>query len=133
MIRVVGKTERAELDCRWAGSIVTKHRLTRPVRRFEQLEHFDELLARITGLRAQDATAQQIADTLNIEGWRPPKKQAFDAPMVCRLLQRHHLGSKRPIWSGAIPHRGEDEVTLQELADHLGAHRQTVYGWLRLG
>jgi len=24
-------------------------------------------------------------------------------------------------------------VTIQELAEHLGAHRQTVYGWLRRG
>jgi transposase len=30
-----------------------------------------------------------------------------------------------------VPRIDETEVTLQELADRLGAHRQTVYGWLR--
>lgn len=133
VIRVLGQTERAELACHWAGGIVTKHALIRPVRRFEQLEHWDKLLARITELRAQGATAQRIADHLNAEGLAPPKKQAFDAPMVCRLLQRRGLGTKRPIWSGNVPRCNEAEVTLQELADRVGAHRQTVYGWLRRG
>jgi excisionase family DNA binding protein len=105
----------------------------RPVRRFEQLEHFEQLLARIAEMRAQDATAQCIADRLNAEGWRPPKKGSFDAAMICRLLQRRGLGSKRPIWSGHVPRTDETEVTLQELADRLGVSRQTVYGWLRRG
>ena len=83
-------------------------------------------------LRAAGDTAARIADRLNGEGWRPPKQSAFNAPMIRRLLQRHGHGTTRPIWSGSVP-RGDDEVTLQELADRLGAHRQTVYGWLRRG
>jgi DNA invertase Pin-like site-specific DNA recombinase len=133
VIRVFGETERAEVECHWTGGTVTKTALTRPVRRFEQLEHFDKLLSRIIDLREQGATAQTIADDLNAVGWAPPKKQAFDAPMVRKLLQRRGLGTKRPIWSGHVDRRNSDEVTLQELAEHLGAHRQTVYGWLRRG
>ena len=103
------------------------------MRRFEQLEHFDRLLARVAEMRVQGATAQRIADRLNAEGWRPPKKRIFDAAMIRRLLQRRGLGTKRPIWSGHVPRTDANEVTLQELADRLGAHRQTVYGWLRRG
>ncbi len=76
---------------------------------------------------------RSLADRLNAEGWRPPKKRTFDAAMIRRLLQRRGLGTKRPIWSGNVPRIGEIEVTLQELADRLGAHRRTVYGWLRRG
>ena len=94
-IRVHGTTERVELDCHWAGGTLTRHALTRPVRRFEQLEQWDRLIARITALREADATAQAIADRLNAEGWRPPKKAVFDAPMVRRLLQRRGLGTRR--------------------------------------
>ncbi|GLS33874.1 Site-specific DNA recombinase [Mesorhizobium albiziae] len=101
-IRVIGETERAELVCHWAGGAVTKHALIRPVRRFEQLEHFDGLLARITELRKQGATSQTIADTLNAEDWSPPKKDSFNAPMIRRLLQRRGLGTTRPIWSGNV-------------------------------
>jgi excisionase family DNA binding protein len=92
-----------------------------------------QMLAQITEMRSQGATAQCIADRLNAEGWRPPKKHTFDAAMIRRLLQRRGLGTKRPIWSGNVPRIDETEVTLQELADRLGAHRQTVYGWLRRG
>lgn len=133
VIRVCGATERAELACHWAGGPITRHDLIRPVRRFEQLEQWDRLIARITALREAGATAQAIADCLNAEGWRPPKKAAFNAPMIRCLLQRRGLGTRRPIWSGAIPRASADEVTIQELAEHLGAHRQTVYGWLRRG
>jgi DNA invertase Pin-like site-specific DNA recombinase len=133
VIRVHGESERADLACHWAGGVVTKHTLIRPVRRFEQLEHFDQMLAQITEMRSQGATAQCIADRLNAEGWRPPKKHTFDAAMIRRLLQRRGLGTKRPIWSGNVPRIDETEMTLQELADRLGAHRQTVYGWLRRG
>ena len=133
VILVHGTTERADIACHWAGGVITRHVLIRPVRRFEQLEQFDRLVARITDLRRQDATAQAIADRLNAEGLRPPKKAVFDAAMIRRLLQRHGFGPRRPIWSGHVPRASDDELTIQELAEHLGAHRQTVYGWLRRG
>jgi excisionase family DNA binding protein len=53
--------------------------------------------------------------------------------MIRRLLQRRGLGTKRPLWSTNVPRANDDEMTIQELAEHLGAHRQTVYGWLRRG
>src|SRR3546814_10499674 len=83
-VLVLGETEHAELTCHWSGGVVTKHAFIRPVRRFEQLEHFDKLLARITQLRTHGATAQSIADILNTEGWAPPKKDSFNAPMIHR-------------------------------------------------
>ncbi|MBD9453665.1 recombinase family protein [Rhizobium sp. RHZ02] len=133
VIQVFGETERAEIKCHWAGGIITTHPIIRTVRRFEQLEHHDEILARITALRDQGATAQQIADNLNAQGWSPAKKSRFDALIVQKLLVRKGLGKKRPIWSGHIPRRNDDEVTLQELSEKLGIHRQTAYGWLRRG
>lgn len=133
VILVRGDTEHVDLTCHWAGGVATRHALIRPVRRFEQLEQFDRLMARIAALRQQNATAQDIADCLNAEGWRPPKKPNFNAPMICRLLQRRGLGKRRPIWSGHISRASDDDMTIQELAAYLGAHRQTVYGWLRRG
>jgi DNA invertase Pin-like site-specific DNA recombinase len=133
VIALRGATEHADLTCYWAGGVVTRHALIRPVRRFEQLEQFDRLIARITDLRQHNVTAQGIADRLNAEGWKPPKKSVFDAAMIRRLLQRRGLGTRRPIWSGNVPRESDDEMTIQELADHLGAHRQTIYGWLRRG
>jgi excisionase family DNA binding protein len=70
---------------------------------------------------------------LNTEGFRPPKRRAFNAPMIRRLLQWHGHGTSRPIWSGKVPRESDEELTLQEVAERLGAHRQTVYGRLRRG
>ena len=53
--------------------------------------------------------------------------------MIRRLLQRQGLGLPRPIWSSHVPRASDDDMTLQDLATQLGAHRQTVYGWLRRG
>ena len=133
VIQVFGETERAELKCHWAGQIVTTHPIIRTVRRFEQLEHSQEMLDRIATLRAQGATARQIADDLNAQGWTNAKKPMFDALIVQKLLIRNGLGKKRPIWSGNVPRRTDNEVTLQELSEKLGVHRQTAYGWLRRG
>ncbi|WP_256869471.1 hypothetical protein [Sphingobium lactosutens] len=119
---VVGEIERAGLVGHWVGGTVAKHAFSRPVRRFKQLEHFDKLLARIIDLRSHGATAQIIADALNTEGWTPPKKDSFNAPMINSLLQRRGLGTKRPIWSNNIPRRHKSEMTLQEYADRTGAH-----------
>ena len=132
-VLVVGETERAEIICHWAGGSATRHAFTRPVRRFEQLQHFDKLLARITELRTRGATAQSIAEMLNAEGWTPPKKDCFNAQMIRGLLKRRGLGTTRPIWSDNVPRQHDSEVTLQEYANRVGAHRQTVYGWLRRG
>ena len=133
VIHLQGATERAEIACHWAGGVITRHAVIRPVRRFEQLANFDQLLARAVALRTAGATAEQIAARLNAEGFRPAKRSAFNAPMVRRLLQRHGHGTKRPIWSGKVPRADAEEMTLQEVAEQLGAHRQTVYGWLRRG
>jgi hypothetical protein len=132
-ILVEGSSERAVIECHWAGGMRTRHDLLRPVARFEQLHDFDRLLARITELRQQGLAAAAIAARLNSEGWRPPKRASFNEPMLHRLLQRHGLGGQRPIWTRHAPRQDEQEWTLQELADRLGVGHPTVYGWLRQG
>jgi hypothetical protein len=119
------------IECHWAGGVITRHEVIRSARRFEQLANFHQLLARAVELRTAGTTAEQIAARLNAEGFRPAKRRAFDAPTIRRLLQRHGHGTTRPIWSRKVPRADEEEMTLQEVAERLGAHRKTVYGWLR--
>src|SRR5215211_4205221 len=79
---VVGDSEMVEIECLWAGGMQTRHRLVRPVRRFEQLKDFDRLLARLGELRCQGLTADRMAERLNAEGWHPAKRASFNAPIV---------------------------------------------------
>ncbi len=41
--------------------------------------------------------------------------------------------SKFATQPGKVPRADDEEMTLQEVADQLGTHWQTVYGWLRRG
>jgi len=125
--------ERVEVACRWAGGVQTRHATTRPVRRFEQLHGFDRMLALIRDLRGQGCSAAAVAEQLNAAGWRPPKREQFDASMVHRLVFRHGLGSGRPIWSSNVARTPGAEWTLHEAAQRLGVHRHTAYRWLRDG
>src|SRR4051795_6831965 len=56
--------------------------------------------------------------------------QRADDPAPAAASRARHAG---PIWSGNVPRASDDEMTIQELAAQLSAHRQTVYGWLRRG
>jgi hypothetical protein len=115
------------------GRPANQHALIRPVRRFEQLRGFDQLLAKIRDLRSQGCSAATVADQLNAAGWRPPKKAVFDASMIQRLVFRYGLGGGRPIWSSNVAREPGAEWTLHEAAMRLGIHRHTAYRWLRDG
>ena len=104
-----------------------------PVRRFEQLRGMDQVLALIRDLRGKGRSAAGVAEQLNAAGWRPPKRDGFNASMVQRLVFRHGLGSGRPILSSNVAHTPGAEWTLQEAAQRLGVHQATVYRWLRGG
>lgn len=111
----------------------TRHAVVRPVRRFEQLRGFAQILATIRDLRRQGCPAAVIAERLNAAGWHPPKRAAFEAGMIQRLMFRHGMTRNRPIWSRAVPHQPGAEWTLHEAAERLGIHRHTAYHWLRAG
>ncbi|WP_250265999.1 recombinase zinc beta ribbon domain-containing protein, partial [Rhodovastum atsumiense] len=132
-VRVDGNSEHVEVTCDWAGGVQTHHALIRPVQRFEQLRGFDQLLTTIRDLRRQGRSAAVIAEQLNAAGWRPPKRQAFEASMIQRLIFRHKLSEGRPIWTGNVEREAGAEWTLHEAAARLGIHRHTAYQWVRQG
>jgi hypothetical protein len=133
ILTVQGDSECVDVEIRWAGGHQTKTQMVRPVARLEQLSYFPELIKRVTELRAQGQTAKQIAQRLNVEGWRPAKRRTtFTGAMVQELWNRK--GSAR-----RIPQRGEtgprakDQWSLSELAAELDMPWITLYSWLRRG
>jgi DNA invertase Pin-like site-specific DNA recombinase len=134
VVGVEDNSETVTLDCRWAGGHSTCTTLARPVARLEQLSTYPALLERVAALHAEGRTAPAIADTLNAEGWVPPKRRGpFSAATVRGLLYRQ--GLKR--WPNerarhamtASPH----DWTLEALARHLDIPKPTLYAWLRKG
>jgi excisionase family DNA binding protein len=132
-VHVEDNSEHVALTCDWAGGVQTHHTFIRPVRRFEQLRGFDQLLGTIRALRQQGCSAGIIAAQLNAAGWRPPKRTAFEASMVQRLIFRHKLSQGRPIWTNNVQREVGVEWTLHEAAARLGVHRHTAYQWVRQG
>ena len=67
-VAVQADGERVEVACHRAGGVQTRHATTRPVRRFEQLHGFDQMLALVRDLRGQGCSAAAVAEQLNAAG-----------------------------------------------------------------
>jgi DNA invertase Pin-like site-specific DNA recombinase len=135
IVAVEGNTDRVEVELRWAGGFVSCHTLLRPVRTYEQLSRFDELVARIDELRAAVATLREIASTLNAEGFRPPKRsQKFTAGILSRfLLERGIRTGPQPRSATHQDHLLPNEWWLCDLAAKLQMPIATMHRWQRVG
>src|SRR5439155_14608530 len=89
VVAVQGDSERVDVTIRWAGGDRSRHELVRPVRRYEQLADYGRLLRRIDELRQGGRTLAEVAERLNEEGFRPPKRSTtFTSAIVTRLLAK---------------------------------------------
>jgi hypothetical protein len=66
-----GRTEVVDATIHWVGGLQTRHEIRRPVLGYEQLSYYDSLRGRVVELREQGRTAEEIAATLNGEGYQP--------------------------------------------------------------
>jgi hypothetical protein len=131
-VTVIGDSEQVDVEVTWAGGHRTTGRVTRPVAALAQLSYFPRLRQRAGELLAAGCTAAQIAETLNAEGLRPPKRAAaFTQSSVGDLLGT--LGLQHARTPSSRPELGEHEWWLRDLADHLGMSKVTLDAWTRRG
>jgi len=127
------ESQRADLTIHWAGGFTSQHTLVRPVARYDQLDDYPQLMARILDLRGQKSTVAQIAERLNEEGFRPPKRrETFNTGIVRTLLSRHGRSGRRPAAMESCTLEA-DEWWFADLARHLGLPDPTLYKWMRSG
>lgn len=89
IVAVENETERVEVRLNWVGEYVSQHEYRRPVANYSQLANYKDLLSRIKELHHKKLGLQQIAEVLNAEGWKPPKRRStFNASMISPLLSR---------------------------------------------
>jgi len=130
-VAVLGNSQHVDLTIHWAGGFTSQHALVRPVARYDQLDNYDQLIARILELRDEKKTAAQIAERLNREHYRPPKRrETFNAGMVRQLLWRRVRPTKRPraAESQALD---DNEWWITDLVRHLQIPYSTLYSYLR--
>jgi hypothetical protein len=114
------------------GGVATEHTLRRPVSRYDQQAGYPRLVRRLKALCRKKLSASEIADQLNAEGFRPPKRtERFSRDMVQRLTVQ--LGLLRRQRHGSHEGLGQDEYRPAGLAQKLGVKRDTVKRWMRVG
>jgi hypothetical protein len=132
VVEVIDASEQVRVTCHWHGGHQTSHQLIRPVARLNQLSTYQELVARAVELRRAGQSCTAIAEVLNQEGWRPPKRRdTFNAPMVQRLFGK--VGTVRYKRQTVVIERQPNEWTILELARHLAMPASTLYNWVQEG
>lgn len=129
VVKVSPESQRAEVCLVWAGDRQTTHTLLRPVARYEQLDEFDVLLERIAQLRREGLSSKDIAERLNAEGFRPPRRrQTFNAAGVRQMFTRQGRSGR---WPKADVTLHEHEWWAADLAAELAIPIGTLYTWIR--
>ena len=131
---VQGETDQVALTIHWAGGLTSQHPVVRAVQRYDQLADYARLRARIAELRAQGQTMAQVAQSLNQEGFHPPKRaRRFTMSMVAGFLAKDGRSGPRP---QALAKRGllrRGEWLLTDLARELHMPPATLHRWRKVG
>jgi DNA invertase Pin-like site-specific DNA recombinase len=133
VVAVQGESERVQVTIDWVGGDQTVAEIVRPVARLEQLSYYPQLSERARQLAQEGLTAGAIAERLDAEGYRPPKRrERFGRRGVRDLLRRLGAGSEQPHRTTALD-LGTDEWSLRQLAQAIGMPEVTLYNWLYRG
>jgi len=134
VLNTQGDSEVVDVTIQWAGGFVSQLQICRPVRSFEQLQGFSQMLDRIHELRNAGRSYAEIARQLNQEGYRSPRgKATYTNETVRQLLSRHKLIEARRSSRPWDKHLGKDEWSIDALANKLGIPSQTLYNWCKWG
>jgi len=134
-VAVAGTSELVDVTITWAGGHQTTGQAVRPVARLDQLSYYPALLARVTELAAAGATTRQIAEALNTEGFRPPKRTSRYRPEQVRiLLNQHNLRTSHQRGQpAALASLAPGEWSVPGLAAALGMPTASLYNWIYRG
>lgn len=133
-VEVVGTSEKVRVQVTWAGGHRSEAEVVRPVACLAQLSYYPELLTRTRELVDAGLGSAQIADRLNAEGFRPPKRSAtFTKHAVHDLLRALGVQLSRTPARPPRPDLDEHEWWLRDLAEHLEMSEVTLDSWVRRG
>jgi DNA invertase Pin-like site-specific DNA recombinase len=123
-------TELNQVTIVWQGGMETKHDLARPVGSFEQLKDYRRLTERIRELHGAGHHLEQIAETLNREGFVPPRRRGvFTEAGVADLARR--LGLLGELFRDEL--LDKNEWWIPDLARELQVISVKVHYWVKQG
>jgi hypothetical protein len=129
VVDVQHRSEQISIRIHWQGGHISHHEAARPVRRYDQLHDLGGLMDRLVQLRQEGRTAGGIAEQLNREGYRTPKRRTpFTAWVVRQLLHRREQSTGTVVG----PLRS-DEWWLPDLARSLEMTPGKLRDWVLRG
>jgi hypothetical protein len=134
-VAVAGDSELVDVTITWAGGHDTAGQASRPVARLDQLSCYPQILALVTELTAAGQSSAQIAQALNDQGLRPPKRtDRFGSGQILTLARRLGLRVQHPRGTRtALTNLGPDRWSVAEIAVMLKMPTATVYNWIYRG
>ncbi len=133
-VAVEGGSEIVNVDITWAGGNRTSGKAVRPVGRLDQLSYYPALLARVAALAGQGRNSRQIAETLNAEGYRPPKRTAvFTDQQVRNIIDKHGIRENAKGRPAVLTDLGPGEWSVPGLSAELGMPTASIYNWIYRG
>lgn len=124
-----GNGEVINIVVHWRGGTETRHEACQGLRRTADLAGFAELRARVTELRGQGKTGEQIAAELNREGHRTARGGPYTGARVRRLFLNLGLSAVPAGVASPTDLPGKDEWWLPELAAELRVRPIVVHRW----
>jgi DNA invertase Pin-like site-specific DNA recombinase len=123
-------SEVIDVTIAWQGGWSSQHQITRAVHGYEQLKDYQNLVQRITELHTQGLLIPAIAETLNNEGFVPPRRQGkYTLNNLPALMGK--LGLVGELFRDALLEK--DEWRLADLARKLNVRNQKVRYWASQG
>jgi hypothetical protein len=124
--------EHVAVGLHWVGGVTQDQVLNRPVKCYAQMADYPKLAAKLRALHRDRLSAKEIADRLNLAGFRPPKRTTrFTGAMVRGLLERMGLPGRERL--GSRVGLKADEWRPGALARHLAIARETITKWRNKG
>jgi DNA invertase Pin-like site-specific DNA recombinase len=130
-VTVHGNTEQTLLRIDWIGGRSIEQALRRPISRYERLCDFPRMRSLVVAGAAASQTAEEIAECLNREGFRPPSGRVdrFTPELARGLVYRLGLSPRRrPAELLSV-----DEWWARDLADELGVSYHRLKEWVTRG
>jgi hypothetical protein len=130
-VTVAGTSEKVDVEVIWAGGHRARPQITRPVACLTPAQLLSQLAARTRELAGSGCNLAQIAERLNAEGFRPPKRiPAFTPNAVSDLLralgiQRSRIPARRNRPVGDYPPAG---ICRSPAASPYGPLKQPIGG-----
>jgi DNA invertase Pin-like site-specific DNA recombinase len=128
VIETVGRSEYVHVMIRWSGGFESRHRIMKPVQRFEWLECASEIRELIKRRKGEGKTHAEVSEELNRAGYHSTSCSAFTPAIVSSLCKKFRGESRVDV---AAPK--SSKWGLRELSHELGLRKETLNTWRRRG